>query len=166
MLGQARAEGTGLEVFAIGEHHNPPFFSSAPTTLLSFIAATTEKLIVSTATTLITTNDPVRIAEEYAVLQHLSKGRMDLMLGRGNTAPVYPWFGQDIRQGLPLALENYNLLHRLWREDVVDWEGHFRSALQGFTSTPRPLDDVPPFVWHGSIRSTAPVAAEVLLIET
>ena len=75
------------------------------------------------------------------------------MLGRGNTGPVYPWFGQDIRQGLPLAIENYALLHRLWREDVVDWEGKFRTPLQGFTSTPRPLDDVPPFVWHGSIRT-------------
>lgn len=147
------AEEVGLDVFAIGEHHNPPFFSSSPTTLLAYIAAQTERLILSTATTLITTNDPVRIAEEYALLQHLSKGRLDLMLGRGNTAPVYPWFGQDIRQGLALALENYNLLHRLWREDVVDWEGKFRTPLQGFTSTPRPLDDVPPFVWHGSIRT-------------
>ncbi len=108
---------------------------------------------MTTSTTLITTNDPVRIAEEYAMLQHLSKGRMDLMLGRGNTAPVYPWFGQDIRQGVPLALENYNLLHRLWREDVVDADGKFRTPLQGFTSIPRPLDDVPPFVWHGSIRT-------------
>src|SRR5688572_1366493 len=148
-----KAEEVGLDVFAIGEHHNPPFFSSAPTTLLAFIAASTKRLILSTATTLITTNDPVRIAEEYAMLQHLAKGRMDLMLGRGNTAPVYPWFGKDIRSGLPLALESYNLLHRLWREDVVDWEGKFRTPLQGFTSTPRPLDDVPPFVWHGSIRS-------------
>ena len=148
-----KTEEVGMDVFAIGEHHNPPFFSSSPTTLLAFIAATTKHLVVSTATTLITTNDPVRIAEEYAMLQHLSKGRMDLMLGRGNTAPVYPWFGQDIRQGLPLALENYNLLHRLWREDVVDWQGKFRTPLQGFTSIPRPLDDVPPFVWHGSIRT-------------
>ncbi len=150
-----QAEEVGLDVFAIGEHHNPPFFSSAPTTLLAFIAASTRRLILSTATTLITTNDPVRIAEEYAVLQHLAKGRMDLMLGRGNTAPVYPWFGKDIRQSLPLALESYNLLHRLWREDVVDWESRFdfRTPLQGFTSTPRPLDDVPPFVWHGSIRT-------------
>ena len=115
-----KTEEIGMDVFAIGEHHNPPFFSSSPTTLLAYIAATTKRLIVTTSTTLITTNDPVRIAEEYAMLQHLSKGRMDLMLGRGNTAPVYPWFGQDIRQGLPLALENYNLLHRLWREDVVD----------------------------------------------
>src|SRR6185369_8899210 len=148
-----KTEEVGLDVFAIGEHHNPPFFSSSPTTLLAYIAATTKRLIVTTATTLITTNDPVRIAEEYAMLQHLSKGRMDLMIGRGNTGPVYPWFGQDIRQGLPLALENYNLLHRLWREDVVDAEGKFRTPLQGFTSIPRPLDDVPPFVWHGSIRT-------------
>ncbi len=148
-----KAEEVGLDVFAIGEHHNPPFFSSTPTTLLAFIAAQTKTLKLSTSTTLITTNDPVRIAEEYAMLQHLAEGRMDLMLGRGNTAPVYPWFGKDIRSSLPLALENYNLLHRLWREDVVDWEGNFRTPLQGFTSTPRPLHDVPPFVWHGSIRT-------------
>lgn len=148
-----KAEEVGFDVFATGEHHNPPFFSSAPTTLLAFIAAQTTTLKLSTSTTLITTNDPVRIAEEYAMLQHLADGRMDLMLGRGNTAPVYPWFGKDIRSALPLALENYNLLHRLWREDVVDWEGKFRTPLQGFTSTPRPLDDVPPFVWHGSIRT-------------
>ena len=147
------AEEVGFDVFAIGEHHNPPFFSSSPTTFLAYIAAQTSKLKLSTSTTLITTNDPVRIAEEYAMLQHLAKGRMDLMLGRGNTAPVYPWFGKDIRSALPLALENYNLLHRLWREDVVDYEGNFRTPLQGFTSTPRPLDDVPPFVWHGSIRT-------------
>lgn len=148
-----KTEEVGLDVFAIGEHHNPPFFSSSPTTLLGHIAATTERLILTTATTLITTNDPVKIAEDYAMLQHLSKGRMDLMLGRGNTGPVYPWFGKDIRAGLPLALENYNLLHRLWREDVVDWEGNYRTPLQGFTATPRPLDGVPPFVWHGSIRT-------------
>lgn len=148
-----KAEEVGLDVFAIGEHHNPPFFSSSPTTLLAYIAAQTSTLKLSTSTTLITTNDPVRIAEEYAMLQHLAKGRMDLMLGRGNTAPVYPWFGKDIRQSLPMALENYNLLHRLWNEDVVDFEGNFRTPLQGFTSTPRPLDDVAPFVWHGSIRT-------------
>ena len=148
-----RADEVGLDVFAIGEHHNPPFFSSSPTTLLAHIAALTERIILSTAVTLITTNDPVKIAEDYAMLQHLAKGRVDLMLGRGNTVPVYPWFGKDIRKGLELALENYNLLHRLWREDVVDWEGSFRTPLQGFTSIPRPLDDVPPFVWHGAIRT-------------
>lgn len=148
-----KAEEVGLDVYAIGEHHNPPFFSSSPTTLLAYIAAQTSTLKLSTSTTLITTNDPVRLAEEYAMLQHVAKGRMDLMLGRGNTAPVYPWFGKDIRTALPLALENYNLLHKLWHEDVVDFDGKFRTPLQGFTSTPRPLDDVAPFVWHGSIRT-------------
>lgn len=148
-----KAEEVGLDVFALGEHHNPPFFSSSPTTTLAYIAAQTERILLSTATTLITTNDPVKIAEDYAMLQHLAEGRVDLMMGRGNTGPVYPWFGQDIRNGIALAVENYALLHRLWREDVVDWEGKFRTPLQSFTSTPRPLDGVPPFVWHGSIRS-------------
>ena len=147
------AEEVGLDVFAVGEHHNSPFFSSSPAVFLANLAGQTSKIKLSTSTTLITTNDPVRIAEEYAMLQHLADGRMDLMLGRGNTAPVYPWFGKDIRKGLPLALENYNLLHRLWTEDVVNFKGKFRTPLQGFTSTPRPLDDVAPFVWHGSIRT-------------
>jgi putative FMN-dependent luciferase-like monooxygenase len=148
-----KAEEIGLDVFATGEHHNPPFVPSSPTTMLGYVAARTERLILSTATTLITTNDPVKIAEDYAMLQHLADGRVDLMMGRGNTGPVYPWFGQDIRNGIALAIENYHLLHRLWREDVVDWEGRFRTPLQSFTSTPRPLDGIPPFVWHGSIRS-------------
>ncbi len=98
-----KAEEVGLDVFATGEHHNPPFVPSSPTTMLGYIAARTERLILSTATTLITTNDPVKIAEDYAMLQHLADGRVDLMLGRGNTGPVYPWFGQDIRNGIPLA---------------------------------------------------------------
>ncbi|MGV9349955.1 CE1758 family FMN-dependent luciferase-like monooxygenase [Streptomyces spiralis] len=147
------AEDVGLDVFAVGEHHNPPFIPSSPTTLLGYIAARTERILLSTSTTLVTTNDPVKIAEDYAMLQHLADGRVDLMMGRGNTGPVYPWFGKDIRDGIALAVENYALLRRLWREDVVDWQGKFRTPLQGFTSTPRPLGGVPPFVWHASIRS-------------
>ncbi|PJI85547.1 LLM class flavin-dependent oxidoreductase [Luteimicrobium subarcticum] len=147
------ADEAGLDVFATGEHHNPPFVASSPTTMLGYLAGVTKNITLSTATTLITTNDPVRIAEEYAMLQVISDGRMDLMMGRGNTGPVYPWFGQDIRNGIQLAIENYALVRRLWTEDVVDWKGRFRTPLQGFTSTPRPLDGVPPFVWHGSIRS-------------
>lgn len=148
-----KAEEVGLDVFATGEHHNPPFVPSSPTTMLGFIAARTERIILSTATTLITTNDPVKIAEDFAMLQHLSGGRVDLMMGRGNQTPVYPWFGQDPANGIALSVENYGLLRRLWREEVVDWEGQFRVPLRGFRLTPQPLDGVPPFVWHGSIRS-------------
>ncbi len=148
-----KADEVGLDVVAVGQHHNPPFVASSPTTTMAYIGAQTKNVILSTATTLITTTDPVRLAEDYATLQHLLDGRMDLMLGRGNTAPVYPWFGKRIQDGIALTVENYDLLHRLWHEDVVDWEGQFRTPLRGFTATPRPLDGVAPFVWHGSIRS-------------
>lgn len=103
------AEQAGLDFFATGEHHNPPFAPSSPTTLLGNIAARTSRLLLSTATTLITTNDPVRLAEDYVYLQHLADGRLDLMMGRGNTGPVYPWFGKDIRKGIQLAVENDDL---------------------------------------------------------
>src|SRR5690625_2365474 len=135
-----KAEEVGLDVFASGEHHNPPFVASSPTTMLGYIAAQTERLVLSTATTLITTNDPVRLAEDFSMLQHLAGGRVDLMLGRGNTAPVYPRFGKDIRQGIPLTIENYDLLRQLWDNHVVNWEGKFRTPLHHFTSTPRPLE--------------------------
>jgi len=94
-----KAEEIGLDVFAAREHHNPPFVPSSPTTILGYIAARTERIIL--------------IAEDYAMLQHLAGGRVELMMGRGNMGPVYPWFGQDIRNGLPLAYENYAVLHRL-----------------------------------------------------
>ncbi|MCO1338984.1 5,10-methylene tetrahydromethanopterin reductase [Kocuria polaris] len=154
-----KVEEIGMDVFALGEHHNPPFFSSSPTTTLAHIAAQTERIILSTATTLITTNDPVKIAEDFAMLQHLADGRVDLVLGRGNTAPVYPWFGKNMQDSVDLTVENVHLLHRLWDEDVVSWQGKHRTALQNFTSTPRPLDGVAPFVWHGSIRT--PQVAEI-----
>src|SRR5574337_504740 len=106
-------------VFSVGDVTTDPTTGRTPTKTLGFIAAKTSRLILSTATTLITTDDPVKIAEDYAVLQHISNGRVDLMMGRGNTGPVYPWFGKDIREGIPLAIENYALLRRLWDEDVV-----------------------------------------------
>jgi alkanesulfonate monooxygenase SsuD/methylene tetrahydromethanopterin reductase-like flavin-dependent oxidoreductase (luciferase family) len=113
-----KVEEIGMDVYAIGEHHNRPFFSSSPTTTLAYIAAQTERITLSTATTLITTNDPVKIAEDFAMLQHLADGRVDLVLGRGNTAPVYPWFGKNIQDGVELAIENYSLLRKLWDEDT------------------------------------------------
>ena len=155
------AEAVGLDVFATGEHHNPPFVPSSPTTLLGYVAGRTEKLVLSTSTTLITTNDPVKIAEDFAMLQHLAgPERVDLMLGRGNTAPVYPWFGREIADSVPLTVENYRLLRALWDTDgPVDFEGRFRAPLHGFVATPRPVDGVAPFVWHGSIRT--PEVAEI-----
>jgi putative FMN-dependent luciferase-like monooxygenase len=84
---------------------------------------------------------------------------MDVMLGRGNTAPVYGWFGQNLRDAVPLTIENYQLLRELWDKEVVTWSGKYRTPLNNFTATPRPLDDVAPFVWHASIRT--PEVAEI-----
>lgn len=145
------AEARGLDVFALGEHHNPPYTTSSPAVVLAHIAARTTRVQLSTATTLITTNDPVRVAEEYATLQHLAPGRIDLVLGRGNTAKVFPWFGRDIADGLPLTVENYHLLTRLWDEEEVTWEGEHRTPLHRFTSVPRPLTR--PYLWHACVRS-------------
>ena len=82
-----KADEVGLDVFATGEHHNPPFVPPSPTTLLAYIAAQTQRLLLSTSTTLITTNDPVKIAEDFAVLQHLADGRVDLMLAAATPGP-------------------------------------------------------------------------------
>ncbi|MDR7274242.1 CE1758 family FMN-dependent luciferase-like monooxygenase [Catenuloplanes atrovinosus] len=156
-----RAERAGFDVFAVGEHHHRPYAVSAPVALLGWLAARTERIVLSTAATLITTADPVRLAEDYATLQHLAGGRLDVMLGRGLHPGVYAWFGRDLDDGYELAAENYGLLRRLWDEEEVDWSGRFRTPLTGFTAVPRPRDGVPPFVWHGTTRSpeTAELAA-------
>ncbi len=144
-----KVEEVGLDVFATGEHHNPPFVPSSPTTLLGYIAARTERIILSTATTLITTNDPVKIAEDFSVLQHLSGRRTDVMLGRGNTGPVYPWFGQDIRAAIPLTVEHYDLLRRL------------ATASSRTTSSGRPRTPSGWFSTTGSGSSTTGMAVRI-----
>lgn len=119
------ADEAGLDVFAVGEHHNPPYTSSSPTVLLAHIAAQTS-LRLSTATTLITTNDPAKLAAEYATLALLAPDRTDLVLGRGNTAKVFGWFGKEIEYGLPLTIEHYAAFKALWRGTYV-WHACTRS---------------------------------------
>jgi alkanesulfonate monooxygenase SsuD/methylene tetrahydromethanopterin reductase-like flavin-dependent oxidoreductase (luciferase family) len=121
------AEEAGFDVFAVGEHHNPPYNSSSPTTLLAYTAARTTRIRLSTATTLITTNDPARIAAEYATLDHLAPNRTDLVLGRGNTARVFGWFGKEIEYSLPLTIEHYRTLKGLWPNHPYLWHACTRS---------------------------------------
>ncbi len=121
------AEEAGLAVFAVGEHHNPPYNSSSPTTLLAFIAARTTRIHLSTATTLITTNDPARLRAEYATLHHLAGRRTDLVLGRGNTAKVFGWFGHEVEYGLQLTLDHYAALTADWPDRPYLWHACTRS---------------------------------------
>jgi len=140
------AEEVGMDVFAIGEHLSPPFFSSSPALILAAIAAQTKKIILSTST-LVTANDPVNVAQDFSLLQHLAKGRVDLMLARADA----PGPCQDSSSlAHDMAIENTHLLRELWTEEFIEWEGRFREPLVEFTSTPRPLDNVPPLIWHAA----------------
>ena len=115
----------------------------------------------STSTTLITTTDPVRIAEDYGTLQHPTDGRLDHARPRQHRPGL-----SVVRQGHPrrhrLAVENYALCTASGARTWVTWKGRSARPLQGFTATPRPLDGLPPFVWHGSIRSPRSRAGRLL----
>jgi len=150
----SHAEQVGLDVFAVQENHKSHFIASSPAVLLASIAAQTSRIQLSTISTLITINDPVRLAEEYATLQHLAQGRLDIMVGMRDTVTLPNWSAPETQVGVELALENYELLYRLWHEEVVDWDGDFRTPLEECTTAPRPLDGQPPFVWHATSRSS------------
>lgn len=146
------ADKLGLDVYAVGEHHNPPFVHSSPTATLGYLAAATQNITLSTATSLITTTDPVRLAEDFAQLQYYAPGRVDLILGRGAVPQVYTWFGKNKNNAQAIAREGHQLLRELWTRENITWKGRHRAKLQDFTSIPRPLDGEPPFIWHGGMR--------------
>lgn len=153
-------EEMGMDVFAVGEHHDGPYVTSAPTVILGHVAARTTRLRLSTAVTVLTTLDPVRVAEDFATLSHLSDGRVDLMIGKGVSWRTFPLFGRDPGDQNELLAENHRLLRTLWREEGVDWTGRFRAPLHQVTTIPRPYG-APPVIWHGAVRSatTAQTAA-------
>lgn len=146
-------EQLGLDAFGVGERHSPEFLSSSPAVVLSHLAARTSTLRLFTTVTVLSLLDPVRVAEDHATLDHLSDGRVEIVIGKGNDAHQSELFGFDLADQWDRNRENYDLLHRLWREEGVDWSGRHRPDLQGATTYPRPLDG-PPRVWHGSASST------------
>lgn len=147
------AEEAGLDYFGFGEHHAGRTVASAPPVVLAAIAARTSRIRLITTVTLLSTLDPLRVAEDYATLDHLSHGRLELIVGKGNSADPYTLFGYDRAQQWELQAEHYEILRRLWREEDVTFRGRFRS-LDSVTSLPRPLQEPPP-VWHGVATSLA-----------
>ena len=150
------AERLGLDSYAIGERHAGQFVSSAPTVLLGALAQATERILLSTGVTVLSLLDPVRVAEDYATIDQLSGGRLEIVIGKGNEDKHFPLFGLDIAHQYDYLTENYELLRRLLREEDVSWRGTHRAGLDGATTFPRPFDG--PFrIWHGSATSTAAV---------
>ncbi|MEI4769101.1 LLM class flavin-dependent oxidoreductase [Psychrobacillus sp. FJAT-51614] len=146
------AENLGFDGYGIGERHGAPFLSSSPTVLLGAIAAKTTKIRLLTTITVLSVLDPVRVAEDYATIDHLSKGRLNIIIGKGNDPRHFPLFGVKNEDQYESLEERYLLLKRLWSEENVNWEGKYRSPLENITTQPRPYQSSIP-IWHGSASS-------------
>ncbi|MCO5733437.1 LLM class flavin-dependent oxidoreductase [Rhizobium sp. SSA_523] len=142
------ADRVGLDVFGIGEHHRAEFLDSAPTIILAAAAARTNRIKLTSAVTILSAADPVRIFQEFATLDLISKGRAEIVAGRGSFVEAYPLFGLDTRDYDALFAEKLDLLLALQDETNVTWAGRFRPPLTGQGVYPRPHQERLP-IWIG-----------------
>jgi probable LLM family oxidoreductase len=141
------ADRVGLEVFGVGEHHRPDFAVSSPATALAAIAARTRDIRLTSAVTVLSSDDPVRVFQDFATIDLLSGGRAEIMAGRGSFIESFPLFGFDLDDYDELFAEKLELLLRLRDSERVDWPGsRHRAAIDGLGVYPRPLQDPLP-VW-------------------
>ena len=143
-----RADAVGLDTFGVGEHHRAEFFDSAPAVILAAAAARTTRIRLNSAVTVLSAGDPVRIFQEFATLDLISKGRIDMVVGRGSFTEAFPLFGLDLADYDSLFEEKLDLLLRIREAERVHWSGRHRPALTGQGVYPRPLQDPLP-VWLG-----------------
>jgi probable LLM family oxidoreductase len=140
------ADELGLDVFAIGEHHRPDFLISAPAVALAALAVKTERIRLSSAVTVLSSDDPVRVFQEFAEVDLLSGGRAEIMAGRGSFIESFPLFGYDLDDYDELFAEKLELLLAIRSSERVTWSGHHRPALTDAAVWPRPIQDPLP-VW-------------------
>lgn len=139
LIAEARlADETGLDVYALGEHHRPDYVISAPEVVLSAIAAVTSRIRLSSAVTVLSSTDPVRTYQNFATLDLVSKGRAEIMAGRGSFIESFPLFGQDLDDYDELFTEKLDLLMTINQNEVVSWQGHHRPSIQARGVYPRP----------------------------
>jgi alkanesulfonate monooxygenase SsuD/methylene tetrahydromethanopterin reductase-like flavin-dependent oxidoreductase (luciferase family) len=158
------ADAAGFFGANLGEHHVGNFVSSNPPVTLAAVAGRTSALRLGTAVTLLANLDPLRVAEDYATLDVLSGGRVDVVVGRGNLFPAtYEVFGQQLDDSRQLFEENIELLLRLWTENDVTWKGLGRPPLNSVTLNPKPVQTPHPPLWIGGGGSpeTAELAARL-----
>jgi len=143
-----RADRVGLDTYGIGEHHRRDFMDSAPAVLLAAAAARTTSIRLSSAVAVLSASDPVRLFQEFATLDLISRGRIDLVVGRGSFTEAFPLFGLDLADYDSLFAEKLDLLLRIRDETEVSWSGKHRPALTGQGVFPRPLQSPFP-IWVG-----------------
>jgi probable LLM family oxidoreductase len=140
------ADRLGLDVFAIGEHHRPDFLISAPVPALAAIAGRTERIRLSSAVTVLSSDDPVRVFQQFAELDLISGGRAEIMAGRGSFIESFPLFGYDLDDYDDLFAEKLELLLAIRDGTHVTWTGRYRAPLLNAGVWPRPIQDPLP-VW-------------------
>jgi probable LLM family oxidoreductase len=142
----AFAEEVGLDVFGVGEHHRADLIVSAPAVVLAAVAERTERIRLTSAVSVISSDDPVRVFQDFATLDLLSDGRAEIMAGRGSFVESFPLFGYDLNDYDDLFAEKLQLLMKLRDDEHISWSGAHRSALSGQGVYPRPLQDPLP-IW-------------------
>src|SRR5205807_2288621 len=140
------ADQLGLDVFAVGEHHRPDFLVSAPAVALAAIAAQTQQIRLSSAVTVLSSDDPVRVFEQFAHVELISAGRAEIMAGRGSFIESFPLFGYDLRDYDELFSEKLELLLAIRDSERVTWQGKHRAPLENAVVWPRPVQDPLP-IW-------------------
>ena len=140
------ADQVGLDVFGIGEHHREEYLSSSPAVILAAAAARTTRIRLTSAVTVLSSDDPVRVFQDFATLDLISGGRAEIMAGRGSFIESFPLFGYDLNDYDALFSENLQLLLQLRDHERVTWSGRFRPAINGLGVYPRPLQQPLP-VW-------------------
>jgi probable LLM family oxidoreductase len=144
----ALADQAGIDVFGVGEHHRIEYLDSAPTMILAAAAARTKRIRLTSAVTVLSANDPVRVFQEFATLDLLSKGRAEMIVGRGSFVEAYPLFGLDLEDYDSLFKEKLDLLLKIRESTHVHWSGKHRPALTGQAVYPRPMQEKIP-IWVG-----------------
>src|ERR1700760_724082 len=140
------ADQLGLDLFAIGEHHRPDYLVSSPAVVLGAIAARTERIRLSSAVTVLSSDDPVRVFQDFAHVDLLSGGRAEIMAGRGSFVESFPLFGYDLDDYDELFAEKLELLLAIRASTHVTWSGRLRAPIDHRGVYPRPLQDPLP-VW-------------------
>ena len=140
------ADQVGLDVFGIGEHHRPEYLSSSPAVILAAAAGRTRRIRLSSAVTVLSSDDPVRVFQDFATLDLLSGGRAEIMAGRGSFIESFPLFGYGLEEYDALFAEKLDLLLALRRAERVTWSGKHRPAIPGLGVYPRPVQNPLP-VW-------------------
>ncbi|MSO44187.1 MAG: LLM class flavin-dependent oxidoreductase [Thermoleophilia bacterium] len=160
------ADEVGLDVFGVGEHHRADFPVSSPATVLAAAASRTSRIRLTSAVTVLSSDDPVRVFQDFATIDLISQGRAEIMAGRGSFIESFPLFGYDLDDYADLYLEKLDLLLALRDQEVVTWKGRLRPSIAERPVYPRPQQDPLP-VWiavGGTPQSVVNAAARGLPI--